>query len=165
MAGVIPIIFAVSLILFPSMIAQFFVSAKAVWLANLATGTISLFQNQTFYAAAYFVLVFGFTYFYTAVIFHPQKIAENLQRQGGFVPGIRPGKETEHYLGQTMNRINLVGALFLGAIAIMPLLLRDFAGSQSVRIGGTSLLIVVAVAIETAKQIDAQMTMHEYDRI
>ena len=165
MAGVIPIIFAISLILFPSLIAQFFVQAKTAWLANLATGTISLFQNQLFYGILYFLLVFGFTYFYTAVIFHPQKMAENLQKQGGFIPGIRPGTETEKYLGQTMNRINFTGASFLGVIAILPLLVQYFMGTQNLAIGGASLLIVVSVAIETAKQIDAQITMHAYDTI
>ncbi len=165
MAGVIPIIFAISLVLFPPMIAQFFVNARTFWVANFASWVITTFQNQVFYAVAYFLLVFGFTYFYTAVIFHPQKIAENLQKQGGFIPGIRPGKETEGYLQRTMNRINLIGALFLGLIAILPLILQGALGTQSLAIGGTSLLIVVAVAIETAKQIEAQVTMHEYDRI
>lgn len=165
MAGVIPIIFAVSLILFPSMIAQFFVTAKSAWMASLATGTLRLFQNHLFYNTLYFLLVFGFTYFYTAVIFHPQKMAENLQKQGGFIPGIRPGTETEKYLGATMNRLNLTGALFLGIIAILPLTLGSLIGTQTLRIGGTSLLIVVAVAIETAKQIEAQLTMHEYDAV
>jgi len=165
MAGVIPIIFAISLVLFPSMIAQFFVDAKSAWLAGLASGTIALFQNQIFYGIFYFVLVFGFTYFYTAIIFNPQKIAENLQKQGGFIPGIRPGKETEKYLHKTMNRINLSGATFLGLIAILPLLLQGALNTQNMAIGGTSLLIVVAVAIEIAKQIDSQVTMHEYDRI
>lgn len=165
MAGVIPIIFAISLILFPSLIAQFFTQAKTAWIANLAVDTIRLFQNQLFYGIAYFLLVFGFTYFYTAVIFHPQKMAENLQKQGGFIPGIRPGAETEKYLGQTMNRINFTGALFLGAIAILPLLVQYFMGTNNLAIGGTSLLIVVSVAIETAKQIDAQLTMHAYDQI
>ncbi len=165
MAGVIPIIFAISLILFPPMIAQFFVKAQSAWIANFAHSTIVFFQNQTVYAVLYFLLVFAFTYFYTAVIFHPQKIAENLQRQGGFVPGIRPGKETQDYLQRTMNRINLIGACFLGVIAILPLVVQGAMGTQSLAIGGTSLLIIVAVAIETAKQIDAQVTMHEYDRI
>jgi len=165
MAGVIPIIFAVSLMLFPSMISQFFVHANADWMRHLANGTILLFQNQWFYNVLYFLLVFGFTYFYTAVIFHPQKVAENLQKQGGFIPGIRPGKETELYLNSTMNRINLIGALFLGAIAILPLLAKGAMGLTSLRIGGTSLLIVVAVAIETAKQVEAQLTMHQYDQI
>jgi preprotein translocase subunit SecY len=165
MAGVIPIIFAISLILFPSMVAQFFVHAKSLWIANLANGTIRLFQNKPFYDVLYFALVFGFTYFYTAVIFNPQKIAENLQKQGGFIPGIRPGKETELYLGQTMNRLNLIGALFLGVIAVLPLLVQSGAGTDNFRIGGTSLLIVVAVAIETAKQIESQLTVYEYDKI
>lgn len=165
MAGVIPIIFAVSLILFPTIIAQFFVSADALWLRNAANGTIRLFQNQLFYNALYFLLVFGFTFFYTSVVFHPQKIAENLQKQGGFIPGIRPGKETEAYLTQMMNRLNLVGALFLGCIAILPLVAQTLAGTQSLTIGGTSLLIAVSVAIETAKQIEAQLTMHQYDRV
>ena len=112
-AGVIPIIFAISLVLFPPMIAQFFIQSDAVWLVRAAEVTISLFQNQIFYAVLYFVLVFAFTYFYTAVIFHPQQIAENLQKQGGFIPGIRPGSQTADYLGITMNRIILAGALFL----------------------------------------------------
>ncbi len=165
MSGVIPIIFAISLILFPSLIAQFFAQAKTPWLAHLAVQTITLFQNQLFYGIMYFLLVFGFTYFYTAVIFHPQKMAENLQKQGGFIPGIRPGVETEKYLGQTMNRLNLIGASFLGVIAILPLLVQYFMATQSLAIGGTSLLIVVSVAIETAKQIDAQLTMHSYETI
>ena len=165
MAGVIPIIFAISLVLFPSMVAQFFVGAKSVWLASLATGTIAFFQNQFFYGLFYFILVFGFTYFYTAVIFHPQKIAENLQRQGGFIPGIRPGKETMQYLQKTMIRINFTGASFLALIAILPLILQAVLGTQNLALGGTSLLIVVAVAIEISKQIDAQLTMHAYDNI
>lgn len=165
MAGVIPIIFAISLVMMPSMMAQFFVNAKADWIKDAAYFIVSLFQNQAFYGAAYFLLVFGFTYFYTGVVFNPQKIAENLQKQGGFVPGIRPGKETEVYLQKTVNRINLVGASFLGLIAVLPLLLQVIIGSRSLSIGGTSLLIAVAVAIETYKQIDAQVTMHQYDHL
>ena len=164
MAGVIPIIFAVSIILFPPLIAQFFVG-KGGFLGEAAEWTVTTFQNQTVYGVLYFLLVFGFTYFYTAVIFQPQKMAENLQRQGAFIPGIRPGKETELYLSKTMNRLLFGGALFLSAIAILPLILQGALGTQSLAIGGTSLLIVVSVAIETAKQIDAQLTMHEYDRV
>lgn len=164
MAGVIPIIFAISIILFPSVIAQFFVNG-AGWSAQIAGGVIRLFNNQLFYAVLYFVLVFGFTYFYTAVIFKPEKIAENLQRQGGFIPGIRPGKQTEEYLSKTMQKLVFPGALFLGAIAVLPLLMRFFTDSQSLVIGGTSLLIVVSVAIETTKQIEAQVTMHKYDHV
>jgi len=165
MAGVIPIIFAISLMVFPTLLAQFFAQANTAWIANLAVNINNLFQNQIFYGVLYFLLVFGFTYFYTAVIFHPQKMAENLQKQGGFIPGIRPGLETEKYLGQTMNRVNLTGALFLGVIAILPILVQYLMGTQNLAIGGASLLIVVSVAIETAKQIDAQITMHAYDTV
>ena len=165
MAGVIPIIFAISLILFPPMIAQFFVNADSSLIASTAMWVVKTFQNQVVYGVLYFAMVFGFTFFYTAVIFHPQKIAENLQRQGGFIPGIRPGKETQDYLQKTMVRINLTGATFLSLIAVLPLILQALLGTQSLVIGGTSLLIIVSVAIDVAKQIEAQITMHEYDRI
>lgn len=164
MAGVIPIIFAVSLILLPSLVSQYFINHAGI-VGTIARHTISLFQNQLFYGVLYFLMVFGFTYFYTAVVFQPQKIAENLQRQGGYIPGIRPGKETEMYLSKIMGRLIFTGALFLGLIAILPLILQALTGTQSLAIGGTSLLIVVSVAIETAKQIDAQLTVHEYDRV
>jgi len=163
MAGVIPIIFAISVILFPSMIAQFFLHAKTAWIASAAESTIALFQNQLFYGIAYFVLVFAFTFFYTEVIFHPDQIAENLQKQGGFIPGIRPGRHTAEYLSNTTYKIISVGALFLATIAIMPLVLKYFTGMQSLAIGGTSLLIVVSVVIELVKQIEAQLTMREYE--
>jgi len=165
MAGVIPIIFAISLIMFPPMIAQFFVNAESTWIASVAMWTVRVFQNQIVYGTLYFTMVFGFTFFYTAVIFNPKQIAENLQRQGGFIPGIRPGKETQEYLQKTMVRINLTGATFLSMIAVMPLALQGLLGTQSLVIGGTSLLIIVSVAIDIAKQIDAQILMHEYDRI
>ncbi|MBI5221755.1 MAG: preprotein translocase subunit SecY [Candidatus Magasanikbacteria bacterium] len=163
MAGVIPIIFAISVILFPPMIAQFFLNAKSAILITLAKGTISLFQNQIFYGVTYFLLVFGFTYFYTEVIFHPDQVAENLQKQGGFIPGIRPGSHTVDYLKNTTNRIILAGALFLGIIAILPLLMHSLTGITTLTIGGTSLLIVVSVVIETVKQIDSQLTMRDYE--
>ncbi|MFA6254918.1 MAG: preprotein translocase subunit SecY [Patescibacteria group bacterium] len=163
MAGVIPIIFAISIILFPPMIAQFFLSAKTAILVSIAEKTIALFQNQLFYGILYFVLVFGFTYFYTEVVFKPDQISENLQKQGGFIPGIRPGKHTEEYLTNTTNRIILAGALFLGIIAVLPLILQGFTGMASLTIGGTSLLIVVSVVIETYKQIESQLTMRDYE--
>ena len=165
MGGVIPIIFAISVILFPPMMAQFFVRAKSEWIVNLANGVIRVFQDQAFYGIAYFALVFGFTYFYTSVIFHPDQVAENLQKQGAFVPGIRPGTETARYLGHITNRILLFGGLFLGLIAVLPLMLQQFTGSTALVIGGTSILIVVSVVIETAKQIESQLTMREYDRL
>ena len=165
MAGVIPIIFAISIIMFPSMVAQFFISAKTAWIANFSQWTINIFQNQLFYGIIYFLLVFAFTYFYTEIVFHPDQIAENLQKQGGFIPGIRPGRPTAEYLGNTTHKIILVGALFLGLIAVLPLVMRYFTGIQSLAIGGTSLLIVVAVVIDTVKQIQSQMTMREYDGV
>ena len=163
MAGVIPIIFAISVVLFPSMIAQFFVHARSAWIAGAAEWVILAFQNQLFYGILYFLLVFAFTFFYTEVIFHPTQIAENLQKQGGFIPGIRPGRHTSEYLAQTTHKIIFVGALFLGLIAILPLIMRYFTGMQSLAIGGTGLLIVVAVVIETVKQVESQLTMREYE--
>lgn len=164
MAGVIPIIFAISVILFPSMVAQFFIQARTPWIAGAAEWVIVLFQNQLFYGVAYFFLVVAFTFFYTEVVFHPTQIAENLQKQGGFIPGIRPGTHTSGYLSNTAHKIILVGALFLGVISILPLIMRYFTGMDSLAIGGTSLLIVVAVVIETVKQIESQLTMREYEQ-
>lgn len=163
MAGVIPIIFAISVVLFPPMIAQFFLKARTAWLATGAEKIIALFNNQLFYGIAYFLLVFLFTFFYTEVIFHPSQIAENLQKQGGFIPGIRPGKHTSEYLANTTYKIIFIGALFLGIIAILPLIMKAFTGVQSLAIGGTSLLIVVSVVIETVKQVESQLTMREYE--
>lgn len=163
MAGVIPIIFAISVVLFPPLIAQFFVQAKSAWIASGAEWVIVAFQNQIVYGILYFTLVFAFTYFYTEVIFHPNQIAENLQKQGGFIPGIRPGRHTSEYLAKTTHKIIFVGALFLGMIAVLPLILRAFTGLDALAIGGTSLLIVVAVVIETVKQIESQLTMREYE--
>ena len=163
MAGVIPIIFAISVVIFPPMIAQFFINARTAAIARAAEWTITFFQNQLVYAILYFILVFAFTYFYTEVIFHPAQIAENLQKQGGFIPGIRPGRHTSEYLANTTHKIIFVGALFLGLIAILPLILRYFTGMQFLTIGGTSLLIVVSVVIETVKQIESQLTMREYE--
>ncbi len=163
MAGVIPIIFAISLIIFPPMVANFFIHAKSQILVTGAEFIISVFQNRLIYGILYFIFVFGFTYFYTAVIFHPQQIAENLQKQGGFIPGIRPGKNTEDYLNRVTSRIIFAGALFLGLIAILPLIIQEFTGGLNLVIGGASLLIVVSVVIETVKQIESQMTMREYE--
>jgi preprotein translocase subunit SecY len=163
MAGVIPIIFAISVVLFPPMIAQFFIHAKTAWIASFAGWTIAIFENQLFYGVLYFLLVFGFTFFYTEVIFHPTRIAENLQKQGGFIPGIRPGRHTSEYLANTTHKIILAGALFLGLIAVLPLIMRYFTGIDALAIGGTSLLIVVSVVIETVKQIESQLTMREYE--
>ena len=162
-AGVIPIIFALSLLLFPGVIAQFFTAAKNPTIAGFAQQVVALFNNTVFYGLFYFLLVVVFTYFYTSVTFDPKRIAEHLQKQGGFIPGIRPGPMTSRYLKHVVNRITLAGALFLGVVAILPLLLQGFTHTQALTIGGTGLLIVVSVILETLKQIDAQLTMREYE--
>lgn len=162
-AGVIPIIFAISIILFPRVIAQFLLNARTEAVRNAAQWVLAAFQNQVLYGIVYFVLVFAFTYFYTSVIFHPDRVAENLQKQSGFIPGIRPGKPTADYIGWVTNRILLVGAAFLSIIAILPLVAQQVTGNTSLVIGGTSVLIVVNVVIETMKQMEAQMSMHEYE--
>jgi len=163
MGGVIPIIFAVSIVLFPTMIAQFFLNARTDILREIATWTLQLFQNQAFYGVVYFSLVFIFAYFYTSVIFQPDNIAENVQKQGGFIPGIRPGKKTAEYLGFVVNRLLLTGATFLSLIAILPLIVQQFTGNANLVIGGTSILIIVAVIIDTVKQVESQIMMREYD--
>ncbi len=163
MAGVIPIIFAISIILFPTVISQFFLNARTAFLRDAATWTLQLFQNQLFYGIVYFLLVFLFAYFYTAVIFKPETVAENIQKQGGFIPGIRTGKNTSDYLGWVSNRLLLAGATFLAIIAVLPLLVQQATGNANLVIGGTSILIIVAVVIDAVKQIEAQLTMREYD--
>lgn len=163
-AGVIPIIFAVSLVLFPPIVAQLFLRAQSLWIVNIAQWVISVFQNNIFYAIIYFVLVVAFTYFYTAIIFQPDKIAENLQKQGGFIPGIRPGKATSDYLQHVMTRMVLIGALFLGVIAILPIIMQNVTGTSLLAVGGTSLLIVVSVVIDSMNQINSQLSMREYEK-
>ncbi len=163
MVGVIPIIFAISLLVFPTMIAQFVAQARTAWLANAANWVMLTLQNQWVYGIAYFVLVVLFTYFYTEIVFHPDRVAENLQKQGGFIPGIRPGKPTSEYLWAVVRRITLAGALFLGAIAVLPIVAQGITGTQALALGGTSLLIVVSVIIESMKQIESQLTMRAYE--
>jgi preprotein translocase subunit SecY len=162
-AGVIPIIFAMSIMLFPGMIAGFLANASNPTVASIARSTSALFQNQMFYGSLYFILVVAFTYFYTAVVFDPYKIADNLQKNGGYVPGIRPGKNTAEYLYHIMNRITLSGALFLGLIAVLPFVVQSFTSIGSVSVGGTGLLIVVSVVIETIKQLEGQLVMRDYE--
>jgi preprotein translocase subunit SecY len=164
-AGVIPIIFAISLMLFPGILGQFFGQAKSAWIAESAKYIAKLFNPGTvWYVSAYFVLVFLFTYFYTFVVFKPDQIAENLQKQGGFVPGIRPGQETSSYLSNVLNRITLAGAFFLGLVAILPFLVPFVTKDQNLVLGGTGILIVVSVIIETMRQVKAQLVMRTYDR-
>ena len=165
-AGVIPIIFALAFLSVPGFIGQLFSSAKSSWLAQFATTLTRVFApTSPWYAVTYFILIVAFTYFYTAIIFKPDEIAENLQKQGGFIPGIRPGKETSAYLKKIINRITLAGALTLGVLAILPFILQTFVKtSSSLSIGGTGLLIVVAVVIETMKQIEAKALTATYEK-
>ena len=162
-AGVIPIIFAMSILLFPNMIANFLGvigsdQVKAVWMKVAA-----FMQDQWVYGIMYFGLVVAFTYFYTTVTFEPTKVGENLQKQGGYIPGVRPGRSTAEYLAKILNRITLAGALFLGTIAVLPYIIQGFTHIQTMSIGGTSLLIAVSVALDSMKQIDSQLVMRDYD--
>ncbi|MFC1598277.1 preprotein translocase subunit SecY [Patescibacteria group bacterium] len=165
-AGVIPIIFAISLVMAPPLVAQYVQQMNVAWLSGAMDSVINAFNNQLIYGIIYFLLVFVFTYFYTAVVFHPDRIAENLQRSGSFIPGVRPGTDTADYMKQTSSRILLTGGLFLGFIAVLPLILQAFASGSmtNLAIGGTSLLIVVSVAIETVKQIEAQLLLRDYEK-
>ena len=162
-AGVIPIIFAISILLLPSQIAQYFTSSDTEWLRNVATGIVAAFQNAVLYNFAYFVLVVAFTFFYTAFTFVPNDVADNIKRYGGFIPGIRPGRPTAEFLGRVVTRITIAGALFLGIVAVMPTLVGDITGVQTLRLGGTSILIVVGVVVETMKQLEAQLLMRSYE--
>jgi preprotein translocase subunit SecY len=162
-AGVMPIIFALSIMLFPQMLANILtaVNAGGFWLT--LSGWVDTFLATTWaYALSYFVLVFLFTYFYTAITFEPDTMAENLQKNGAFVPGIRPGAATSEYVGNITTRITFVGAIFLGLIAVLPILMQEVTGIGTLTIGGTALLIAVSVILDLLKKIDAQVTMREY---
>jgi len=163
-AGVMPIIFALSFMLMPGMIGSFLANVQIHWVATMARFLRDMFQRSQFiYAFIYFVLVVLFTYFYTAVTFDPKNVAENLQKMGGFVPGIRPGRPTMEFLNFILNRVLLVGAVFLGVIAIAPTLVQGATGVTAFQVGGTSILIVVSVVLETIRQIQSQLTMREYE--
>jgi len=161
-AGVIPIIFALSLLLFPGMLGSFFAGSSIVVISKVATFFTNFVQNQLWYSISYFFLVVLFTYFYTAVTFDPKSISENIQKQGGYIPGIRPGAMTAQFLNHLLNRVTLVGAIFLGVIAVLPNLVQGATGITAFTVGGTSILIVVSVALEVMKQVDAQLSMYEY---
>ncbi len=161
-AGVIPIIFALSFMLLPQMFGTFFQTSSVPLLASAANAILNLIQNQWLYGSVYFFLVFLFTYFYTAVTFEPNSIAENLQRNGAFIPGIRPGTHTSEHLARTITRITFVGALFLGVIAVLPIVVQNLTGIANLAIGGTGLLIVVSVILDITRRIDAQLSIREY---
>jgi preprotein translocase subunit SecY len=161
-AGVMPIIFALSILLFPQIIANYLSHASNVLVADWATRISLLLTNQWFHGVVYFAFVFIFTYFYTAVTFEPKQVSENLQKSGAFIPGIRPGEHTTDYLANIVTRITFVGALFLGAIAVLPVIMQGVTGNQALNIGGTALLIVVSVVLDLIKRVDAQVSMREY---
>lgn len=163
-AGVIPIIFALSIMLFPGLVGSFFVNSSHHWLA--AAGKFfkdSFQQTGVVYSIVYFLLVILFTFFYTAVTFDPKNIATNLQKMGGFVPGIRPGRATADFLSHILNRVLLFGAIFLGLIAIMPHIVQGATGITTFTVGGTGILIVVSVVLETIRQVESQLVMRDYE--
>ena len=161
-AGVIPIIFALSILLFPRMILQFLQGVANTTVQSFSSTALSILDNSWFYGIAYFSLVFIFTYFYTAVTFDPDQISTNLQKNGSFIPGVRPGKSTSDHISRILTRLTLVGALFLGVIAILPLIVAQTTGITAISVGGTSLLIVVSVVIDLIKKVDAQVSIREY---
>lgn len=161
-AGVIPIIFALSILLFPQMILNFLSGIENATLQKVSDFLLNIISNQWLYASMYFILVFLFTYFYTAVTFDPDMISTNLQKSGAFIPGVRPGQPTSQYIAKILTRLTLVGASFLGLIAVMPLFMGNLTGIQALSIGGTGLLIVVSVVIDLIKKIDAQVSVREY---
>jgi preprotein translocase subunit SecY len=161
-AGVIPIIFAISILLFPQMVLTLLTHTHYEWVNGLAGQVSALMQNQWFYGGAYFILVVLFTFFYTSVTFDPKAISENLQKNGAFIDGIRPGESTLQYLSHVVTRITLVGALFLGVIAVVPVIAHAVTGIQALTIGGTALLIVVSVVMDLIKKVNAQLSMEEY---
>lgn len=164
-AGVIPIIFAVSFVLFPQLLGNFLRYNPVGWISGVGTFLANTFNPSGFvYNLLYFLLVIGFTFFYTIIVFNPQKIAEEIQKHGGFIPGIRPGAATKQYLERILYRITTVGAIFLGIIAVLPALVSSITGIQNLVIGGTGILIVVSVVLETFKMIEAQLVMKNYDK-
>ncbi len=161
-AGVIPIIFALSILLFPQMIGNFLASSTNATVSKISHALIGFSQTSLLYGILYFILVFLFTYFYTAVTFDPEALSTNLQKNGAFIPGIRPGPSTSQYISKVLGRITLLGAVFLGIIAVLPLIVRGLTGISAIALGGTALLIVVSVLLDLIKKIDAQISMREY---
>lgn len=163
-SGVYPIIFAVSLILVPSLLGQFLSGLSNPQLASIGSDLTFWFRpNSLVYNIVYFLLVVAFTYFSTTIVFNPEKVAENLQKNGGFIPGVRPGKQTEEYLSNVTARITTVGALFLGAIAIMPSIFQSALGLTNLTIGGAGVLIVVSVVLEIVRNLEAQLVSRKYE--
>jgi preprotein translocase subunit SecY len=163
-AGVIPIIFALSILLFPQMIMNFLTGFQGNNIVDTISGILQSFiSNIYLYGTFYFILVFLFTYFYTAVTFDPNAIATNLQKSGAFIPGIRPGRSTSEYISKILNKITFFGAMFLGVIAVLPFIMQGITQNPAFAIGGTALLIVVSVVLELVKQTESQIVMREYE--
>ncbi|MFA7685950.1 MAG: preprotein translocase subunit SecY [Candidatus Gracilibacteria bacterium] len=169
-AGMIPIIFAVALISFPSIIGQFLTNAKSLWLRDFGVTLTSLFQpGTTLYLTAYFLFVVAFTFFYVSITFNPVQVAENIQKRGGYIPGIRPGTQTSDYLAGVSNKLTLFGAFFLGAIALLPIFLQfvfstSALGSVPLLISGAGIIIIVGVVLDLIRQVNAQLVMHDYNK-
>ena len=161
-AGVIPIIFALSILLFPQMILNILSAFDFAWVPEATVIVNQFLANQVAYGVTYFILVFLFTYFYTAVTFDPDAMSKNLQRNGAFIPGIRPGGHTAEYLGNVVTRLTLVGALFLGVVAVLPVGMQVLTGVTALAIGGTAVLIVVTVVLDLIRRLDAQVSLREY---
>jgi preprotein translocase subunit SecY len=163
-AGMIPLIFAVSILVFPGTIATWLAAAEAPWLRDAANFLQRVFDpNTVWYQVLYFLMVVFFSYFYTLVVFQQQNIAESLQKNGGFIPGVRPGRPTASYLLKVLNRITLIGAGFLGLVAVLPFLAGQLTGVTTLLLESTALLIVVGVAIDTMRQLEAQLLMRHYE--
>ena len=163
-AGVIPIIFAVSLLSIPSILSGLVADGNTSSLLNVVINNIAnVFNNPTLYALIYFALVFVFTFFYTFVTFDPIRTSENIQKGGAFIPGVRPGDDTVEYISTILIRVTIIGAIFLGLVAVLPIVLSNLTGLSTITVGGTSLLITVSVIMDLIKKIDAQMTMSEYN--
>ena len=161
-AGVIPIIFALSILLFPQMLLNVLANFDVPSVARLSEMVLRFFQSPWLYAGTYFLLVFVFTFFYTAVTFDPDAISKNLQRGGAFIPGVRPGAHTSEYLGKVITRLTLVGASFLGIVAVLPIIMQNLTGFQALAVGGTALLIVVSVVLDFIRRVDSQISLREY---
>lgn len=161
-AGVMPVIFALSLLLFPQLIANFFANSSHAFLLAVSKAMTWFMQSTWIYALAYFVLVFLFTYFYTAVTFDPDSVATNLQKNGAFIPGIRPGVSTSEYIGKIVSRITFLGAIFLGLVAVLPIIMQQVTGLSTLAIGGTAVLIVVSVILDILKKVEGQVSMRQY---
>jgi preprotein translocase subunit SecY len=161
-AGVIPIIFALSSILFPQMVLNILSAFNLPWVPAANEVVTNFINNQVAYGITYFVLVFLFTFFYTAVTFDPDAMAKNLQRNGAFIQGLRPGSHTAEYLGNVVTRLTLVGAVFLGFVAVLPVGMQVLTGVAALAIGGTAVLIVVNVVLDLLRRLDAQVSLREY---